>query len=169
MSLASFLVLSSCSDGSNRPRTVITPNQPPAISAISDQMGQVNVEIGPLTFTVSDGETPAANLTVSVSSDNETLIANAQIGGSGMTRTVTVIPANNQIGVAVITVSVTDAGNLSAMQDFNVVITTIDTVFSDFTRAVFSDAANGEPRDISLLNLIEDGDSFDDLVESASP
>ena len=65
-----------------------------------------------LGFTIGDPETPAASLTLTGASSNQTLVpvANIVFGGSGSSRTVTVTPAANQTGTATITVTVGDGG-----------------------------------------------------------
>jgi len=75
---------------------------------------------------VGDVETPVANLTVSGSSSNMTLVPNGNIvfGGSGANRTVTITPAADQTGTTTITVTVTDEGGLTAMDTFLLTVTT---------------------------------------------
>jgi hypothetical protein len=91
----------------------VTVNQvdtPPTISTITNLVIAMNSATPAIPFTVGDAETPAANLTVSGSSDNATLVLPADIvfGGSGSNRTVTITPEADQTGVANITVSVSD-------------------------------------------------------------
>jgi len=64
----------------------------------------------PIPFTIGDPETPAADLTVSGVSANPTLLPNANIvfGGSDSNRTVTLTPTAGQIGVAPITLTVSE-------------------------------------------------------------
>ncbi len=76
---------------------VLTINSPPTISAINDQTTNEDTPTNAISFTVGDAETPAANLTVSGTSSNQTLVPNGNItfGGAGASRTVTVSPAPN--------------------------------------------------------------------------
>ncbi|MFN8528294.1 MAG: Ig-like domain-containing protein [Anaerolineae bacterium] len=99
-------------------------NTAPTISAIADQIINVNTSTAPLAFTIGDVETPAASLSVTRSSNNTTLVPNGNIviGGSGANRTVTVTPAAGQTGTATITITVTDAGLLSAVELFTVTV-----------------------------------------------
>ncbi|HXI53712.1 MAG TPA: Ig-like domain-containing protein, partial [Candidatus Saccharimonadales bacterium] len=99
--------------------TVTPVNDPPTISGILGQNIAQNSSTGLLPFTVSDLETPAASLTLAGFSSNQGLIPNANIvfGGSGPNRTVTVTPANGQIGSATVTVTVSD-GSLSNSSAF---------------------------------------------------
>src|SRR5260370_34893723 len=63
--------------------------------------------VGPINFTVGDVETPAASLTVSGGSSNQTLMpdANIVLGGTGANRTVTLTPAAGQAGTAAVTLT----------------------------------------------------------------
>src|SRR5262249_59653084 len=80
--------------------TVNPVNDPPTISDIVNQTINQDTSTGPLSFTVSDVETPAASLTVSGSSSNPTLGPHANIvfGGSGRNRPGTVSAAGGRLG-----------------------------------------------------------------------
>lgn len=94
-------------------------NEPPFISAISNQTILANAACGPLAFTVGDKETPAANLLVSASSSNPVLLPNAniQLGGSGSNRWVTLTPAASQTGLVTVRLQVSD-GATNASSSF---------------------------------------------------
>jgi hypothetical protein len=83
---------------------------PPTISSIANRVIAVDSVTPAIPFTVGDAETPVANLTVSGSSDNSTLVLPSGIvfGGSNGSRTVTITPEAGQTGVANITVTVSD-------------------------------------------------------------
>jgi hypothetical protein len=99
--------------------TVPSSTAAPVISNIPDQVLSMNQSTAPISFTVSDSDTAAANLTLSGASSNPALLPNANIvfGGSGTSRTVKVTPAPNQSGSATITVTVSD-GPHSASDSF---------------------------------------------------
>ncbi len=90
--------------------TVNGVNDGPTITGISNQTITVGGTAGPASFTIGDVETPAVGLTVSGDSSNHTLVPtdNIVLGGSGSNRTVTIMPASNQVGSALITLSVSD-------------------------------------------------------------
>lgn len=102
--------------------TFFTPNSPPTITSISNQVICSNTPTNSLDFVIADDITAASNLTLTATSSNNTLIPNGNIifGGSGANRTVTVTPANNQSGTATITVTVTDEFNASTNTVFTV-------------------------------------------------
>ena len=86
-------------------------DQPPTISAISNQVAQINQSTGAIGFTVNDSETGPGSLQLQASSANTNLVplSNIVFGGSGNSRTVTVTPATNQIGTTTITITVSNA------------------------------------------------------------
>jgi hypothetical protein len=120
----------SVSDGTNTVNSTFTltvqlpgTNTPPTISAISDQVGYVDHAVGPVAFTIGDGQTVAANLSLSAVSTDQNLVPNANIvfGGSAANRTVSVTPGAGLTGSAQVTVTVSDGTN-SAQSSFMVTI-----------------------------------------------
>jgi hypothetical protein len=103
--------------------TVTPVNDSPTISDLADQTLAEDGTTGPLPFTIGDLETAASSLTLSKASSNTTLVpvANIVLGGSGANRTVTVTPAANQSGSAVITVTVSD-GTASTSETFTLTV-----------------------------------------------
>lgn len=99
--------------------TVNAVNDPPTISDLPNAAMSGNTSLA-LPVAVSDLETPAASLTLTAGSSNPALVPNASIvfGGSGANRSVTLTPANNQVGTATITLTVTDAGGATASDSF---------------------------------------------------
>ena len=107
--------------------TVTATNTPPTISTVADQTINEDTVAGPIPFTVGDAETPAGSLTVSGVSSSQTLVPNSNIalGGSGSNRTVTVTPAPDQNGAALITLTVSD-GQLSNSTSFLLTVNPVD-------------------------------------------
>ncbi len=105
---------------------VQTIGGPPSIGGVNDQHISANASVGPLSFLVDDVETAAADLVVTGTSDNLTLVPNAPanitLGGSGTNRTVTITPAAGQQGTATIQLTVTDGNNDSSSTTFKVYV-----------------------------------------------
>jgi hypothetical protein len=100
--------------------TVRAVNDWPQISGgIADKTIQENGQLGPLTFTISDVESPVTSLLVTAASDNPQLLppGSLVLSGEGAERTLTVTPVAHQSGSARITVTVSD-GELPASQTF---------------------------------------------------
>ena len=112
--------------------TVTDVNDAPTISAISDETISEDNTLSPVAFTVGDAETAASGLTVTASSDNQTLVpdANITLGGSGANRTVEITPASDANGTATITVTVDDgaASNNTASASFTLTVTAVPDV-----------------------------------------
>jgi VCBS repeat-containing protein len=104
--------------------TVGGANDPPTIVAIADQAITEDGVTDVIAFTVGDPDHPASALTVSASSSDPTLVPSIGItlGGSGADRTVTVTPAGDANGAAVITITVDDGAGGSAQSAFTVTV-----------------------------------------------
>ncbi len=108
------------------------PNHRPQISAIPDLTTTANRETETVQFIVRDDfETPPDQLRLSVTSSNPTLVAeeNVRFSGSGTNRSMSIIPAQDQIGTATVTITVADSGSgcfgsngLSASTSFHVTV-----------------------------------------------
>jgi len=139
--------------------TVTSANDPPTITAISDQVILEDSTTGALAFTVGDVETAATSLTVTATSSDTTIIPNANlvIGGTGANRTITVTPAANQNGGPVtINVVVQDTDGGSMPESFTVTVTPVNDAPS-FTLAgdVTSDedaGAQSVPNQVSAIS-----------------
>jgi hypothetical protein len=85
-------------------------DQPPAISSIPAQVVAAGSKTAPLAFTIGDADSPIGSLTLTASSSNPKLVQNSglALGGSNTNRTITVTPVKGQVGVAMITITVSD-------------------------------------------------------------
>jgi gliding motility-associated-like protein len=110
--------------------TVTADNDLPTISTILPQtMAEDAIGgTGALGFTIGDAETPLASLTLAGVSDNTLLVPNGNItfGGTLANRTVTVVSALNQSGVANIQVTVSDGNGGSASISFLVTVNAVN-------------------------------------------
>jgi hypothetical protein len=79
---------------------------------------------GPLPVTVGDVDTPLANLSLVGTSQNTTLVPNANIvvAGTGSSRTVTITPAANQLGASLITLTLNDGAGGSTNTSFTLTV-----------------------------------------------
>jgi len=109
-------------------------NSSPQLSTIPNQTAPYNGISAPINFTVSDEETAADDLIISVSSSNQTLIPNANIsiGGSGENRDLTLQPALNQFGTTTVTVELSD-GTCPIIKTFEVEV--FRQIFNNFEAA----------------------------------
>ena len=103
--------------------TVSAVNDAPDVSTITNVSTPEDTPVGPIAFTVGDQETAASALVITATSDDQTLIpdANITLAGSGINRTISLTPAaNTNGGPATITVTVSD-GTVSTSTDFQAV------------------------------------------------
>ncbi|HVY69794.1 MAG TPA: immunoglobulin domain-containing protein, partial [Verrucomicrobiae bacterium] len=137
---------------------------PPTITTIPDTFINEDTALSLVPFTVSDAETPAANLTVSASSSNAGLIPNDHIvlTGSGASRFLSLMPATNQVGISFISVHVADSEGLSADTSFLVKVLNVNDPpsISLPTNTVTGDV-NGFTR---LDFVVNDPDGTDNLA-----
>lgn len=108
--------------------SVISSNDPPTISEISDQSVDEDAVAGPIAFVIGDSETASSNLLVSVESSAPGLVhaSGIQISGIGSDRSITLTPLANRSGTASLTITVYDADGLSVTRSFQVVVREIN-------------------------------------------
>ena len=114
-------------------------NPPASIVLDEDQSGS-------FLFSITDGESPAANLTVSAVADNTLLFPPGSLtpGGSGGNRSVLMVPAANANGSATVTVTVSD-GELSQSRSVTVTFRAInDAPGIAFTGPFPTEALSGQ-------------------------
>jgi VCBS repeat-containing protein len=160
--------------------TVDAVNDAPGVSVIADQSIPQGSSVGPLSFTVSDLETPAGSLSVTASSSNAALLPNANItlGGSGANRTISLAPLASQYGSATVTVSVFDGTDTTQLTfDLTVVPPNLPPVVSPTTLSVSENAANGtavgnagafDPDPAQSFTKIYWTDYFDDQIRRSN-
>ena len=109
---------------------MLSVNDTPIITGITNQNIYRNTATLPLAFTASDLLTPPAALLVTASSSNPTLVPNANIllSGSGANRFVTVMPATNQTGYVTINLTVSDGALSSSTAFLMAVVSTTNTL-----------------------------------------
>ncbi|NVJ00077.1 cadherin-like domain-containing protein [Myxococcus sp. AM009] len=111
----------------------ITPvNDAPTLSAVADQRIPAGSSTGDLAFTVGDVETAADGLTVTATSSNTELVpndpSNLVLGGSGSSRTLSVVPAASASGSTTITLSVSDGADTTSIA-FTVDVTRLASLY----------------------------------------
>ena len=106
--------------------TVNAVNDAPVISSISGQTINEDTSINDITFTSTDFESGACELTVTVASSDPTLVTDITSQCYNDMYTLTAIPILNQNGIATITVTVTDNLGASASSSFDLTVIAIN-------------------------------------------
>jgi len=88
-------------------------DDPPRISSIENQETWEYVVTIPISFTITDAETPANNLSLIAASSDQLIVSNDNISfsGSGNERVLNLKPSENQFGTTEITIAVDDGVN----------------------------------------------------------
>ncbi len=106
----------------------VTANTPPTIGPVDDQTTNEDIPLTGIEVAVGDAETPDAELELTASSDNQSLIPDSaiEITGDGPTRTISITPAANQSGTATITLTLTDGDGVETTQTFVVTVNALN-------------------------------------------
>lgn len=142
----------------------VTIHPPPLISTIDDFVTQENTPIPEFAFTVVDAETPEGPVAVTASSSNPALLPSAGLvlGGAGTNRTLTVFPATNAHGNAIITLTATDTNGAIARRSF---LVTVQPVNSAPTLSILENQTINEDEPTSALAItLADSDGEEDLL-----
>ena len=96
----------------------------PVLEDITDKSTDQNKSLA-ISFSVGD---PVNDITVTATSDNQTLLPNANIlvSGNGTVRTLLMTPATNQVGSTLITVTVLSAGSPVATDTFTLTVNAVN-------------------------------------------
>src|SRR5438034_32175 len=123
--------------------TVNPVKDPPTISSVADQSTYEDTPTAAIPFSVGDFEPIAGSLTVTGHSSNQGLVPDANIvfGGSGPSRTLTLMPAANQSGTATIAITVADPDGASASRSF---VLTVNPVNDPPTISSLADQSTDE-------------------------
>lgn len=131
--------------------TVTAVDDAPTLSAIANQVITYNTLTNSLSFTVGDVETAAAELLVTASSSNLTLLRNSSVhlSGSGASREVVLVPEFNQTGTTTVTLSAND-GAITSTTSFTLTVNAPEIVVE---QPFGSNLADGGTRDFGSVPL----------------
>lgn len=142
----------SVSDGAQTTQTtfqvdVTAQDDAPLISAITNAVTNEDTAFAPIAFSITDPDTPAADLVVTASSGDPALIRTADIliSGTGGSRQLLLTPLAEQSGTATITISVSD-GTTTSSTTFDASVTAVNdapvlSAISDVVVAEDTDSA----------------------------
>jgi hypothetical protein len=149
---ATTLVVAACSS-SNNPGPMPPPaaNTAPVISGITDRSSDQDTVIGPLDFGITDGESDAGTLMVSVATDSNAVFPadGLVLSGTGATRSLTLTPFEAATGTATIALLVTDPDGASATRTFKV---TVNAKNASIRSVALDTFAKAESDDVTAVN-----------------
>lgn len=149
-------------------------NQAPRLAGLTDTTIDASTT-GSVAFTVSDAESFANELDVSVTSSDPDLLPPeaVAIAGTGTVRTAVLTPTEFQTGSAALTVTVTDPQGAQDSDSVNINVVGQPTSVRDFTNDVFALPANEDPVLLSgkefVMDAADDPTAFDQLIDLATP
>ncbi|MEZ5513238.1 MAG: hypothetical protein R3F58_05125 [Steroidobacteraceae bacterium] len=152
----------------------VQTNQAPRLAGLADTTIDASSS-GTVSFTVSDAESAAGELDLSVTSSNPDLLPaeGVAIAGTGATRTAVLTPTEFATGRAALTVTVTDPQGARDSDSVNVDVVGQPTSVRNFTTDVFAKPADEDPVLLSGKDFVSDAaddpTAFDRLLDSATP
>ncbi len=143
---------------------LVGENEAPTITAIEDQVIDQDTATAPLAFSVSDAESAAEDLIVSVESDNPALVdaVGIIVAGDGADKTLVVTPLAGATGSANITVSVSD-GEDTTTESFLLTVNEVTVTPTAEADSFATDA--GTPLEVEAGGVLNN-DTGDSLVVS---
>lgn len=158
---AATWVAAGCSKNDDRDDPVPQPvNTAPVVSSIADQSANQDTVVGPLSITVSDADSAADALVVTVSANAATVIPadGIVLTGTGGTRTLTVTPFEAATGATTISVSARDPQGLSTTSTFRVTFNARSASFRDTTFTTFAKSVTDVPTPVRGFTFTQDAD-----------
>ncbi|MBI3871297.1 MAG: tandem-95 repeat protein [Verrucomicrobia bacterium] len=129
-------------------------NDAPTISPILDQVATRGATLGPIPFVIGDVEQVPQALTLSRTSDNLDLLPLSAIilgGGIGSNRTVTLKPVAGKVGVANLSLQVTDQGGAVGSNRFSVSVVAQTQAPRILREPADQDIPEGQPLKLEVI------------------
>lgn len=165
LTLAAAASLAACGGGST-PR-----NASPMIATIADQSVDQDTPTAALAVTVSDAETPADQLQITLASSDPALIpaSGLVLSGTGGSRTLTVTPASGATGAATVSLVVIDTRGASTTGSFKITVKPVLAQFSTLSESLYAQDGTTDPRRVDNITFTfdvdENPDAFDSLFQ----
>ncbi|MDW8219119.1 MAG: hypothetical protein RML40_01170 [Bacteroidota bacterium] len=99
---------------------VVLPTDPPTIEGLRDTVLPQNTTLS-MPFRIIDGNPDAVTITPSSASPDIVPTANIQVSGTGINRVLTITPAQNRAGEAIINIAVRNQNNVAGFGVFRIV------------------------------------------------
>lgn len=145
-------------------------NAAPKVATIADQSLDQDTPTAPLSVMVSDVETPADKLQITLATSDPAVIPmdGLQLAGSGGSRTLTVTPAQGVTGTATVSLVVIDAAGASTTSSFKVTVKPVLAQFGALSKSLYAQADTADPQRVDNVTFTfdadDDPDAFDMLL-----
>ena len=145
-------------------------NAAPTVASIADQSVDQDTPTAPLAVKVSDVETPADKLQITLATSDPAVIPmeGLKLEGSGASRTLTVTPAAGATGSATVSLVVIDAAGASTTVTFKVTVKPVLAQFKALSDSLFAQDDTADPKRIDNVTFTFDADddpaAFDMLL-----
>lgn len=161
------LVVAACSGGGGGGNQGPPPNTAPTVAALSDVSINQDASTSALALNVTDQQSPASALTVTVSAADNILLPTQGIvlSGNAGAQSLTLTPAESATGSTMVTVTATDPQGLSASRSFNLSVNAVSASFTQFTKETFAVAADESSSSFVGFTLDNDADDSDGTFE----
>jgi hypothetical protein len=160
LAVATILV-AACGGGGKDPMTPVPPqNTAPAVSSIVNQSADQDTRIGPIGFGIADSESDVGTLKIVAAADSSDLFPadGIVLGGTGASRTLTLMPFEAHTGTATISVLVSDPQGAMTTRTFTVTVKARPASMKDVTLSTFAKGASDEPTAVGGFTFSQDAD-----------
>jgi len=160
LAAATTLVVAACGGGKGGPAPAPMGNTAPSIAAISDRSADQDTLVGPIEFGVSDAETPANQLTVTVGTAGTAVFPadGVMLTGTGPMRAITLMPLEAATGSENITVAVIDGSGLRTTRSFQVTVNARAASMRDWSLTTFAKAETDAVTPVNGYTFTQDAD-----------
>lgn len=146
-------------------------NSAPTVSGLEDSVSIARDSSSePVTFAVSDPQSSADAVNVTVTSSNADLLAPEaiELSGNAGARALVIRPADDMSGTATVTLTATDGQGLSSQKTLNVSVTSEERSFREMVNAAFGREGDAEAESTVGYSWVDnpenDETAFDSLL-----
>src|SRR6185312_15128335 len=164
------LAVTACGGGGGSSSPPPAPqNVAPTLSTVGAQTIDQDTSTGAVSFTVSD-DTGPGGVTLTAASSNATVIPaeGISLGGTGGSRTITLVPSEDATGQTNVTITAKDSQGLTTTGTFAVTVRSVEKSILTYATTTFAQSESDTPAPVSGFTFVQDADddtSFDSLLQ----
>jgi len=167
--MVTALAVTACGGGGGSSLPAAPQNVAPTLGAIGAQTIDQDTSTGAVSFTVSD-DTGPGGVTLTAASSNATVIPaeGISLGGTGGSRTITLVPSEDATGQTNVTITAKDSQGLTTTGTFAVTVRSVEKSILTYATTTFAQSESDTPAPVSGFTFVQDADddtSFDSLLQ----